>query len=423
GGKIVAGRFATAPVTYEAGAAELYDYSSTGRDPLRELIAELGLGVHSMRGSAVVIDDQIVTGMSDVQRVLGDAALAALKQFDATARAAIAPRNFYDADWLDHSGNPLASDSFQTLLDAVPDAEARRYLRVMVHSDVAAEPHQTNALYGLQNYLMNDTEYLGLYTVDGGIERLPRAIAARLAATIRLNDAVVSVEQDEDDTLIVESLHDGEVHSASYDYVVVSLPNDALPAIAWRGDRLEQAMQRHHARYDHPAHYLRVTMLFREAFWRDHVGGSYFMLDAFDGCCVYDESARSELAGPPVLGFLLAGEAALRLGNLADDMIVDEILNALPTLLTPARSHLLETRVHRWLGAVNAMPAGTSAVPMDERHMPEPVDHGNLMVTGDYLFDSTVNGVFDSAEYVADWLADEIHDVHAAASRPAADSR
>ena len=35
GGKILTSRFNSAPVTYEAGAAELYDYSAVGPDPLR----------------------------------------------------------------------------------------------------------------------------------------------------------------------------------------------------------------------------------------------------------------------------------------------------------------------------------------------------------------------------------------------------
>jgi hypothetical protein len=30
------------------------------------------------------------------------------------------------------------------------------------------------------------------------------------------------------------------------------------------------------------------------------------------------------------------------------------------------------------------------------------------MVVGDYLFDSTLNGVLDSASYVAEWLAEVI---------------
>ncbi|HEX3313605.1 MAG TPA: FAD-dependent oxidoreductase, partial [Gemmataceae bacterium] len=54
GGKIVTRRFDGAPVPYEAGAAELYDYSQVGEDPLRELIAELGLPTSPMCGATVV---------------------------------------------------------------------------------------------------------------------------------------------------------------------------------------------------------------------------------------------------------------------------------------------------------------------------------------------------------------------------------
>lgn len=43
GGKILTRRFSHAAATYEAGAAELYDYSPVGEDSLRELVAELGI--------------------------------------------------------------------------------------------------------------------------------------------------------------------------------------------------------------------------------------------------------------------------------------------------------------------------------------------------------------------------------------------
>jgi hypothetical protein len=36
------------------------------------------------------------------------------------------------------------------------------------------------------------------------------------------------------------------------------------------------------------------------------------------------------------------------------------------------------------------------------------VEHPNLFLVGDYLFDSTLNGVLDSADYVAAWLAAQI---------------
>src|SRR5690349_5343765 len=57
GGKILTGQFACAAVTYEAGAAELYDYSLVGADPLRELVAELGLATTPMEGNKVIVND------------------------------------------------------------------------------------------------------------------------------------------------------------------------------------------------------------------------------------------------------------------------------------------------------------------------------------------------------------------------------
>jgi len=40
-------------------------------------------------------------------------------------------------------------------------------------------------------------------------------------------------------------------------------------------------------------------------------------------------------------------------------------------------------------------------------HRPAPSEPA-LFVVGDYLFDSTLNGVLDSAEYVAGWVASEL---------------
>ncbi len=42
------------------------------------------------------------------------------------------------------------------------------------------------------------------------------------------------------------------------------------------------------------------------------------MLDAFGGCCVYDESSRGEDGPYGVLGWLLGGEAALTFSNFED---------------------------------------------------------------------------------------------------------
>lgn len=46
---------------------------------------------------------------------------------------------------------------------------------------------------------------------------------------------------------------------------------------------------------------------------------------------------------------------------------------------------------------------------MESRHIPEPA-HPNLFAVGDYLFDSTINGVLDSADFVAECLTEAIEE-------------
>jgi hypothetical protein len=46
---------------------------------------------------------------------------------------------------------------------------------------------------------------------------------------------------------------------------------------------------------------------------------------------------------------------------------------------------------------------------MESRHIPEPA-HPNLFAVGDYLFDSTINGVLDSADFVAEYLTEAVEE-------------
>lgn len=408
GGKIITGWFEGASVPYEAGAAELYDYSAVGPDPLRELVADLGLITKPMDGKTVVLDDKLLKTDDDIRRLLGEETHRAIQAFDARAKSLMSPQAYYDVDARVSEIDPLLQQRFSDLLAEVPDPTARKYIRVLVHSDLAAEPDETSALYGLQNYLMNDPAYMRLYNIDGGIERLCGELAKRIHSRILLSHRVLRVGRTPQDTYQVTAKQTHQIITEEYDFVVVALPVNWIQAIEWAGEKLAAAMQAHHAYYDHPAHYLRASLLFQSPFWRSEINESYFMLDAFGGCCVYDESSRGHCGPYGVLGWLLAGEAAMTLGNLRDDVLVRTVLNSLPTTLQHGRELFLEGRVHRWVGTVNAMPGGSAPRDLDARHLPEPDEHSGLFVVGDYLFDSTVNGVLDSADYVADSILEEI---------------
>ena len=407
GGKIVTEEFSDGCAVYEAGAAELYDYSQAGPDPLRELIDELGLTCHPMEGPAVFLGDRLLRTENDLTEYAGPATLAAFKSFTRKARSLITPEDYYESDWQEDNNDPLARQTFEALLDSITDPIVRRYIEVCVHSDVAAEPRQTSASYGLQNFLMNEPGYMSLYTIVGGIEQLPRALAKQLSAQVRLESRIECVERLAAGDYRLSIRHGGRTTAEDFDCIVVALPNYWIPAIEWAGLGLARAMRDHHAHYDHPAHYLRVSIRFKHPFWRNVVSGSYFMLDAFGGCCVYDESSRCQQTSQGVLGWLLGGDAALTLSNLDDQALIARVLDSLPALLREGIKLAIEGRVHRWVGCVNALPGGYPMREPDSRHVPDPEENPLLFVVGDYLFDSTLNGVFDSADCVAEWIKEE----------------
>jgi monoamine oxidase len=200
--------------------------------------------------------------------------------------------------------------------------------------------------------------------------------------------------------VVTDQLGDQQVQE--FDFLIVALPNQAARRMKYRGDSLTRVMVEHQKCFDFPAHYLRITIAFREKFWQGKIQDSYCMLDRFGGCCLYDESCRNPGSPIPVLGWLISGSAAEELAAQSDDELLALALDSLPEFLQSGRNLVVEGKVHRWADAVNAIPGGLQPMSLDRRHRPL-ADH-NLFVVGDYLFDSTLNGVLDSAEYTGMWI-------------------
>jgi len=99
GGKIMTRKFGTIPAIYEAGAAEFYDYTPVDEDPLRQLVAELGLSINAMGGSSVIINHQVLANLDDIQDQFGHGTRMAYAEFDERARGSMSPREFYESDF------------------------------------------------------------------------------------------------------------------------------------------------------------------------------------------------------------------------------------------------------------------------------------------------------------------------------------
>lgn len=408
GGKVLSQHFTEVPVPYEAGVAELYDYSALGPDPLRQLLKTLGLKTRPMRGQTVILGQHILRHRTDIKKYYGEETLKAIEAFRCQAANWLSPTDYYEASWLDDNAHPLAQRSCQALLEEVKDEAARRYLQIAVHSDLATEPHLTNGLNGLKNFLMDVPGYIRLYTIEGGLERFIPALRERIQARIELNSPVRRIEKSVDNRYRVWTRQHGNTTAHEFDFVIVALPHNWLSFIEWSSEPLAQAMRDHYVFYDHPAHYLRVSLLFQKPFWRGCITGDYFMLDAFGGCCVYDESARQESGDYGVLGWLLAGNDVVTLSNLCEEELIATMLDTLPPQLAYGRELFIEGHVHRWLNSVNGLPGGWPVKDPQVCHRPDPQGHCGLFVAGDYLFDSTINGVMNSVDIVTDLLLTEI---------------
>ena len=406
GGKLLTEQFSANGLQYEAGAAEFYDYSLIDEDPLRELIEHFGLQTQSMGGTAVVQEKRVLGTIEGLHDSLGEASLREFIRFNDRAKTEVSPRQFYDSTSTSHINAGHTSrqeERFSTSLHYLSH-KTKNYIQQHIHSDLAAEPSQTSHRYGLDNYLMNDPAYMQLYSITGGNDLLIHALACRLSANIRLNTKITTVRKNAQNTLELSWETKNGCQSEDFDAVVMALPIEPLKKIVFPDRKLETAMRNHIMHHDHPADYLRITILFEKPFWKSWLHDSYCMLDAFDGCCLYDESSRIPEARHGVLGWLLGGTAAKKMAKHSDEELTSAAINSLPFQNDKARKLFRQAKIHRWLGAVSAQPGGFQQLSLDTKHCPDTDTYPHLLVVGDYLFDSTLNGVLDSAEYAAGWI-------------------
>ena len=406
GGKLHTRKFSKADAAYESGVAECYGYVS-GDDPLRSLVDDLGLETIATAGSTVVMNGRIIRDDDDLARVGGPATRAAVESFRAISAQALSIDEWRGRLPAEGAADPAAAMTGTDLLELVDDEFARRYLSLLAHSDVAAEPHQTSARYALRKMVMGLPGYGSVYTLRGGMEELPRRLAQHLTRTrIELNARIVRIGRHADGGYSLTVRRGRELAVEQADVVVLAVPHGALYAIECEDDDLRRNFAAHIAAYDRPGHYLRVSLLFERAFWPTEIAGAWFMLDAFGGCCVYDETARHQHESCGVLGWLIAGADALMLCNADDETLAELAVGSLPgALAETARRNLCECRVHRWAGAVSARPGRSAPAGSEELPLLDRSGRGGLCVVGDYLFDATLNGVLRSATEVAQLIA------------------
>ena len=409
GGKILTRKFDKAPAMYEAGVAEIYDYSMTGPDPLRELIQHFGLQTIPMDAAQVQLDSELLNDVPDMRRKYGPKTADAIEAFRRKCTELVSPIEYYEGVGAHDNEHPWAHLTAEEVLDReVDDATAKHFFKVMARSDIATESHNTNGLNALKNFVMDVDGYIGLYSIQNGNEQLIECLQSEVDADIQLNHRILKVGKTAAGRYRLNMMNGKGPEARDFDLVLVCLPHSWLATMGWEGEDLRRSMVKHIAYFDRPAHYLRISLLFDEPFWGAKIPGAWFMSEAFGGCCVYNEGARHDVGKHGVLNFLIAGSDALAFANLGEQELIEAALKSLPSSLGDARAFFMEGKVHRWLSSVNALPGGLPVRDVMTNHRPEPKQHPGLVVVGDYLFDSTLNGLLDSSDAATDIILTEM---------------
>ena len=143
GGKILTRKFDSAPAMYEAGVAEIYDYSMTGPDPLRELIQHFGLQTIPMDAEQVQLDGELINDVPGMRKKYGAKTAAAIEAFRKKCASMVSPIEYYEGVGAHDNEHPWALINAEELLDKeVSDPIAKRFLKVMARSDIATESAQ-----------------------------------------------------------------------------------------------------------------------------------------------------------------------------------------------------------------------------------------------------------------------------------------
>lgn len=457
GGKIKTDRFSDGS-RFEAGVAELYEYlgpeDDDSEDPLRCLIEkDLGLETYDMLGRPIMLQGKLTHNYDDIVSVHGEEVQKRILNFYAKC-AELMPLEKYANRWQPDNEHPWANKTFrecikETLMEGMGDkydhigSIARDYIETAVASDLATESHTCNGLNGIKNCLMDNDKYMQVYHVVGGISLIVKGLRKRLldkGVTFYLNSRVCHVgreggtstkdkeyatlqrsdSSDSSDSSNWSVVYEETIPSSArrytlsfrtsdkeqsklYDAIFLCLPNHWLTQLNYEGEELKEAIHRILSHYDLPAHYLRVSFLFSEPFWEKHnLPNDFWMMDCLNGCCCYNEAWRwrDHPSGGNILSILMAGQDALLMvtNNQTDEDILDYTLDVLPDLLRDdAKKYLLEGQVDKFVGSINAQPGGWPSKDLVTEHRPEPNNHPNLYLVGDYLFDSTLNAALMSA--------------------------
>jgi monoamine oxidase len=394
GGRIETGKFSTGD-SYEHGAAEFYDI--TGDSHLKDLVKFLDLDTRPMKATPYFVwRDKTLETKQAIRREIGDSAVDAMDEFWQLGLYYRSVKDFSNASSLKDNKHPWIRNTYESVLEKyLPNELGRAFTLMQGHSDLAAAPDRVNGTFGFDNLLIDDPAYCKFYLIKGGNDLLVKTLMCGnfdvvFDASVRRIASTVNG---------FKVFYNGK--SIDADAVVITTSPVAMDYYEFTDEDLAIATQAHSKRYSKMTNYLRVSFLFQDRFWAKDFPEDYFVHDCFKGATVYDQSWMN--SGRGVLSWLLAGSEAADLSALNDSDVIRAVIDQFPPAIKRKVHRGIDARVDRYMNGVSRQPGGLPLLPYLQRH--KPCEDKALYFTGDYLYDATINGAYESACRVVDYIA------------------
>lgn len=210
----------------------------------------------------------------------------------------------------------------------MPDPLARIALNAGMRTEYGVEPDEVSAISLIYNLPTVNGERVDLiasdevFSIEGGSQSLPLAIAAALGDRVRLNTPITRIADLGDQVEVAA----GD-ESWQFDGVIVALPNPPLRGIALEGE-LPDGFRQFIAEFG-PGHNEKLVKAFRGRPWRDAEAFSGEMWSDSDVSLAWDSSLRQPELENAVLTIFFGGDPAIAVQQMASDEVSALALAAL----------------------------------------------------------------------------------------------
>ena len=263
---------------------------------------------------------------------------------------------------------------------------------------VGGDSSELSALYVLRQYALLREGRGQSYKIEGGMDRLPRAMAAKLGSLVRYNAAVTGLERTESG-VAVHHLETGEQKTVAASHVIVTIPFSTLRHVDVRPPFSVKKQQAIEQLPYFPA--TRFLVQTRSRFWARSGLSGYARTDrpAEIWDSAYDQAADAGLLGATVGGALgrdlldRSEEQTMRIG---EDVIAEPFADA--------SGEIQKTAARRWAlepwskGAFAVAHPGQMSSLMPDLAAPE----GRVYFAGEHTspWMGWMEGALESAERV-----------------------